>query len=184
MRGVHEAGEAGGPAVRAVRARQEDAVVAPPVAAGELGDRHDLDRGDTELGERAEARDDAVEGAFGAERADVQLVDDEVAQRGRRRQLGDGERARVDDARRAAQAVRLVAAARVGQRGPVEHEPVVVARRRLDDPLAHAEARVAELVVASADAHGDAARARRPDAELDGPVGAGGRAQGVAPRKH
>ena len=50
--GVDEAGEVVGRAVGGVRGVEVDAVVAPAVAAGELGQRHQLDRGHAELAQR------------------------------------------------------------------------------------------------------------------------------------
>jgi hypothetical protein len=73
--GVDEALEALGAAVGAVRAVGQHAVVAPAAGAGELGDGHDLDRGDAEVGEGVEAVDGGVEGAGLGEGADVELVD-------------------------------------------------------------------------------------------------------------
>ena len=55
--GVDEPLEALRAAVGRVRGRQVDAVVAPAVRARELGDRHQLDRGDAELAQAAQVRD-------------------------------------------------------------------------------------------------------------------------------
>ena len=139
MGGVDEARERLGAAVGRLRRAQVDAVVAPAARARELGDRHQLDGGDAELGERRQVRDRAVERALGGERADVQLVEHLRAERGGvERLVGPRERGRVDHARRPAQAVGLPARRRVGQRVAVEHE-LVVARRRVRarvDPVA------------------------------------------------
>ena len=51
VRGIDEASEPFGAAVGAVRRGQVDAVVAPAALAGEVGDRHQLDRVDAELRE-------------------------------------------------------------------------------------------------------------------------------------
>ena len=116
MRGVDEPRQAVGPAVgRTARRVDVDAVVAPAARARELGDRHELDRGDAELGELAQVRDRAVERPLGGERADVQLVEHELRERdaaARRRSQARG----VDDARGPAQPLRLPARARIGQR--------------------------------------------------------------------
>ena len=48
---VHEAAEVVGRAVEPGRGEQVDAVVAPAEAAGEVGDRHDLEHGDPERGQ-------------------------------------------------------------------------------------------------------------------------------------
>jgi hypothetical protein len=52
--GVDEARQAVRAAIGRVGGREVDAVVAPPVVAGELGDRHELDVGDAQLGQRRE----------------------------------------------------------------------------------------------------------------------------------
>ena len=80
VRGVDELLQAVRPAVGGLGRAQVDAVVAPAVRAGELRDRHHLDRRHAELGERLQMRDRAFEGPLGRERADVQLVDDAVGQ--------------------------------------------------------------------------------------------------------
>ena len=81
VRGVHHPGEAVRTPVARLGGGEVDAVVAPAVAARELRDRHDLDRGDAELRQAREVLDRGVEGALGRERADVQLVEDEVLRR-------------------------------------------------------------------------------------------------------
>ena len=54
--GVDEARQAVRAAVGRVGGGEVDAVVAPAVVAGELGDRHELDVGDAELGQRRQPR--------------------------------------------------------------------------------------------------------------------------------
>ena len=81
VRGVDQALEALRAAVARLRGRQVDAVVAPAARARELGDRHDLDRGDPQLGEAGQVLDRGVERPLARERADVQLVEDEIALR-------------------------------------------------------------------------------------------------------
>ena len=59
MGAVDEAAEVVGRAVEAGRGEEVDAVVAPAEAAGEVGDRHDLEAGDAEvrqLGQLARGR--------------------------------------------------------------------------------------------------------------------------------
>ena len=63
------------PAVGGVRRVRQHAVVAPAAAPGEVGDRHQLERGDAQPGQVVEPRFDPGERAFGREGADVQLVD-------------------------------------------------------------------------------------------------------------
>ncbi len=59
--GVDEAREPLRAAVGAVRRVHEDAVVAPAALAGKGGDRHQLDRGDAEVGELAQPPGGRVE---------------------------------------------------------------------------------------------------------------------------
>ena len=67
-----------GPAVGVLRGERVDEVVAPAPRPRELADRHQLDGGDPQLEQGREARDDRVEGPLGRERADVDLVEDQV----------------------------------------------------------------------------------------------------------
>ena len=111
-------------------------------------------------------RDHGVERALVRERADVELVDDAVGERGRleagvRPLEGGG----VEHARGAAQPGRLPARARVGQLVAVDHEGVVLAGGDGQHRLADAEAGVGQLVVGAAGAQRDPLRAWRPDAE-------------------
>ena len=180
--GVDEARQAVRAAVGGVRGGQVDAVVAPAVVAGELADRHELDVGDAQLGQRRQTRGGRLEGALLREGADMQLVEDGVAQRrDAEAAVRPREGAGVDDARRAAQTRRLPARSRVGVAPTVEHEPVVVAGAGRDPRAAHAVALVGQLVVGPANAHGDALRRRRPRAELDEAVIDHARAQGALP---
>jgi hypothetical protein len=78
--GVDEAGEAIGAAVGMLHGVGEHAVVAPVASAGELGDRHHLDRGDAEFAQSGKVTDRGVEGALGGERADVHLVEHGVGE--------------------------------------------------------------------------------------------------------
>ena len=56
----------------------QDAVIAPVPPAGEIGDRHDLERGDAEPRQVIEPSDRGAEGAFLCEGADMELVDDRL----------------------------------------------------------------------------------------------------------
>jgi hypothetical protein len=78
---VDEPPEIVGRAVVVRRREQIDAVVTPVARAGSFGHRHQLDRGDAERREVVEPRFDTGERARRRERADVQLVDDEVVAR-------------------------------------------------------------------------------------------------------
>ena len=141
-----------------------DAVVAPAAVAGELGDRHQLDRGDAQLGQRRQVRDRRPSNVpSGGERADVQLVDDElVAARAREAAVADAN-ARGSTTREGPRSPsRLPARARVGQRAAVEH---VAGSRRRRAPattrLEDAEARRARAAhVARAEPQRDRRRRR------------------------
>src|SRR5438309_11491457 len=103
-----------GPAVGGMRCVDVYAVVAPPMLAGEGGDGHDLDRGDAELPQVVQARDDSLERALRRERPHVELIDDEVLEAEAVppfRLRGD----RADDLRRTAKTLRLGARDRVGE---------------------------------------------------------------------
>jgi len=148
---------------------QVDPVVAPSANSRELGHRHDLDRVDAEAGQLGQVRDRAVERPGVAERPDVQLVDDQLAQR---RRIGRGGRtAAADDPGGAAQPVRLLTRARVGQHVPAgRHDvPVLAGAARVryrGDRLEHAVPDVGHRLAATVDAQRQLARPRRPHAEL------------------
>jgi hypothetical protein len=112
---------------------QQDAVVAPATLARERRHRHDLHRADAEGDEVGQAGDGAAEGALLAEGADVQLIDDAVAEvPAVPCRVGPGERGGVDQPRRPVDAIRLPARPRVWQRRtPVEPERVVIPRVRV-----------------------------------------------------
>ncbi len=174
--GVDEPLQALRPAVGVVRRADVDAVVAPAVAAGEGGQRHQLDRRDAELAQPGQVLDRGVERALRSERADVQLVEHRVAQ-GRRLEavVGPAEGPRVEQPRAAAQAVGLPARRGVGELDPLRDERVVLRRARLHRRLQHAVAGGLELVlaVAVADPQHHVLAARRPDAELRAAVAEG-----------
>src|SRR5215210_4508775 len=107
-----------------MRSPRVEAVVAPTALAREGRDRHQLDRCDAELAQLAQARDDAVEGAHGTERADVELVDDEIVEREALPLWGPRQ---IDDRRRPSDPMRLPAGARVGPFATVQHVDVLVA---------------------------------------------------------
>jgi hypothetical protein len=76
MRGVDQRLEIVGPAIGAVRGVKQDAVVAPVPASKEIGDRHQLDRGEACVGNTVELVDDAAKRAVFGECADMQLQED------------------------------------------------------------------------------------------------------------
>ncbi len=63
---------------------ERDTVIAPAEVAWELGDRHQLDVGDAEPGEKREALDGGVKGASLRKGAHVHLVKNGAAERGSR----------------------------------------------------------------------------------------------------
>ena len=81
MRGVDQRLQLLRPAVRRVGRVRQHAVVAPVALAGEVGERHQLDRGDAEVDQRLQLLRRAGVGALGREGADVQLVDHRLAPR-------------------------------------------------------------------------------------------------------
>ena len=73
VRGIDQRLEILRPAVGAVGRVKQHAVVAPVPAAGEIGDRHQLDRGEARVGDVVELVDGAAKRALLGERADMQL---------------------------------------------------------------------------------------------------------------
>ena len=187
MGSVDEPAQTVRPSVAVGRRVEGGAVVAPAPLAREVGEGHEFDGRHAEVVQVAQPLADAVEGAGLRERADVELVDDEVAERGRGPvAVRPGERARVDDLARPVDALRLEPRGRVGKRlAAVEREAVAVARgrpahERLVVPVAHGVEQGGAAVEDNLDALGDG----RPDAEPDaagfdeGSKG-GGRVHGV-----
>ena len=133
--GVDQAAQPLRPPVARVRRVEADAVVAPVPRPGELGHRHQLDRGDAQRLEMRELLDRRLEGALGGEGADVELVEDVTLER----QPGPagvvpGERPGVHHARGPVHALRLPARDGVGaRRTSIEHEEVVGARAHARD---------------------------------------------------
>ena len=120
-------------AVGGLRGRHVDAVVAPAAAARELGHRHQLDRGDAELAQLGQVRDRRLERALGRERADVQLVQHEVAQAraapSRRRSI----RTRQDRAAATARGAPPAASGCTGRASP-RRRPRTCSRRPAEPP--------------------------------------------------
>ena len=167
VRGRDELGVALGAAVARLGRRQVDAVVAPTAGAGELGDRHQLDRGDPELRQLREVGDGAGERPLLAEGADVQLVDDQVGQQGRDEAVGGaGQRPRVEQTRRPPQPLGLPARARVRERLVIDEVDVVVAGLRRHHALEDAVPGRIEFIGAVGDPQAQLRGARRPHAEL------------------
>ena len=78
VRGVDQRLEIFRPAIGAVRREEQHAVVAPVPAAGKIGDRHQLDRGEARLGDMVELVDRGAKRAVARERADMQLEKDSI----------------------------------------------------------------------------------------------------------
>ena len=115
--GVDEAREVVRGAVGRVGRVEVDAVVAPAVVAGELGERHQLDRGHAQLAQAGEVRDRGGERPLGRERADVDLVEDRPGER-RRREVAVGPReVRPGRGRGSARAGRRAASGSPGRGG-------------------------------------------------------------------
>src|SRR5262249_16617316 len=170
--GIDETPQVVGPAVAAGRGVEADAVVTPAATAGEVGQRHQFDRVDAEVGQLSELRLDTSEGPFRAERADLHLLKDQilppdVVPAG----IGPGKSVRIDNLRGTVDALGLEA------RGGVRERPAAI------DAIAIAIARpdIGEVAVPKATGGAlqgmrgaagrafqddlDRARLRRPDAE-------------------
>jgi hypothetical protein len=162
-------------AVRAVRRVELHAVVAPSARAGELGDGHQLDVRHAEVQQVVEVLRDAVERSRGAERADVQLVDQSRRQRRRREAVvAPAERRQVDDLGQPVRPVGLRPRPRIGQRvRAVQREAVARAgARRRHVRMPPAVGRRGHGVPRAVDDDVDAARDGRPQVEPDA-VGGG-----------
>src|SRR5436305_723667 len=108
--GVDEAAQVVGPAVAAGRSVEADPVVTPAATTGEVGQRHQPDGVDAEVGQLSQLCLDAGERPLGAEGADMQLVEDEVLARDvAPAGVGPGEGVRIDNLRGAVDAVGLEA---------------------------------------------------------------------------
>src|SRR5436190_1362075 len=81
MTGIDESLERARTAVRILRRVRIRAIVSPVARAGKLRDRKQLDRGNAEVAQRVEARNDRVERPLRRERAGMQLIDDVVFER-------------------------------------------------------------------------------------------------------
>jgi len=155
---VDEPAQVVGRAVVVARREQVDAVVAPVVAAGELGDRHELERRDPDVGEVAQPLGRGAPRSLGRERAHMELVE-HVALRGDPGPpcVGPRERRGIDDLRRPERPFGLVARRGVGVQRRVVAEPEAIARAG-GDPR-----REPRVVAARLAAEHDVAGARRFD---------------------
>ena len=120
MCGVDEAAQVIGSAVTPRRGKERDAVVAPVTRPRKIGHRHQLDDRDTKRRQGREPGRRSREGAFGAERADMQFVEDGVREiDARPLAVSPLERLRVDDLRRPVHALGLPPRRRIGQQAVV-----------------------------------------------------------------
>ena len=132
MRRVDQSREPGWAAVDRMGCEGVEPVVPPAAVPGGGRHRHQLDRGDAELAQRAQPRDRAVERPLGREGADVELVERRAPRAGGRGPL----RSRARPCRRHARARALLPAAsgctdpatphrrrRTGSPRPARHAP-------------------------------------------------------------
>ena len=137
VRAIDKAAEIVRPAVEPGRREQIDPVIAPAEAAGEIGDRHQLDAGDAERGQFGQFARSRLPAPLRGEAADMHLVDDQLLARTAAPVLvGPAERAGIDDFRRPVRPFRLKARGRVGEQ-PVERvgaEAVAQAGTRIRRP--------------------------------------------------
>ena len=167
MAGVDQPMQALRAAVAVLRRVGEHAVVSPVARARELADRHDLDGRDAQLAEVAQPRDHSFERPLGGERADVQLVEDQVlAADPLPAGVGPGEPIGPYDGRRPVDALRLPERAGVGSFGAaVEPEGIAPA-------LGHVRLLVA-VVAARLRLHGDLTPRRAVDQDQAYPLRGG-----------
>ena len=170
----HETLEVLGCAVRRVGRERQHAVVAPAARAHEIRDRHDLDRGDSQVGQVIELVDGREERARAREGAEVQLVHDGLAPRtAAPAVVAPLEGARIDERARCLRVARIAARGRIGNRiAAVDAECVwragAHARDRRFVPTA-VERRHRERRRAQYELH--AAAGGRPEAKTGGAVG-------------
>ena len=132
MRAIDELAQLIRRAVQMRRREQIDAVVAPPEPPLELGDRHQLDHGDTERCQLCDLRSGGRPGAGPGECSGVQLVDHlTAAQDPWPCRIGPPERRRVDNGRRTVRTVGLVSGCRDRDRASRRH-PACIDTDRLD----------------------------------------------------
>ena len=130
VRALNEAFEIIGRAVAVLGRKRQHAVVAPIVFAARVGERHELDRGNTEITKIVQLPRGGREGSCLGERADVQLVDDGLVPRPAAPvAVGPRKRGRVDHLARCVHVLRIEARRRIGnpQRAAVEREAVAAA---------------------------------------------------------
>ncbi len=106
--GVHQLLQSMRPAVTVLGRIQLHAIVAPIAIAGELRHRHDLHGRDAQLAQLVQTADDGLERPLRGERADVQLVENQVfAAHAFPTRIGPDEALRADDRRGGVNAIGL-----------------------------------------------------------------------------
>src|SRR5262245_11534521 len=75
MTGIDQPFEPFWPAIRGLRGKRIDAVVAPVTAARKLRDRHEFNRADPNVPEFVQVGDDGSERSFRGKRADVEFIE-------------------------------------------------------------------------------------------------------------
>ena len=164
--GVDERGKARGAAVHGVRGPRVEPVVAPVAVAGEGGHGHQLDGGDAQLAQRRQALRGRRERPPGGERADMELVDDQVVRvEAAPAAVGPRPRAGVDHLRRTAHALRLEAGARVGERVAAVQDVAVAVAGGGAHPCREGPELLVEHLPAPVQLHLHLRRVRRPHAE-------------------
>jgi len=108
--GIDQLLQAVGTAVAVLYSKGENPVVTPVAGAGELGDRHQLDGGDSHVAQFLKARNNRLEGTLPGKCSYMQFVDDHLGQRASFPvAVTPGEILVIDDLRGAVHAVGLVA---------------------------------------------------------------------------
>src|SRR6266850_3655295 len=113
MAGIDEQFQIRWTAVGILRGKWINAVVTPVSRAGELRDRHKLDRGDAELAEIIEIGSERGERSRRGETADVKLVDDVIFKRDAAPVLIGPGKFGIYDCRRAMHSLRLQTRSRI-----------------------------------------------------------------------
>ena len=164
-----------GPAVQARGRKQIDAVIAPPEAALELRDRHQLDDRDSRMRELGQLGFGRRKRALARERADMQLVDHLAFERhAAPRIVGPFECPRIDDLRCAVRAVGLEARRRIRVPARIVSEDIPVASARAcggnaAEIAAGLGGQVGRVAAFDRDRH--TGRRGRPDAKVRAAVG-------------
>src|SRR5713101_3259324 len=168
---VDEGAEIVGRAVQARGRPQVDSVVTPAEAARKFVDRHHLDQIDSDLRDRREIFGGRAPRPFARERADVHLVDDQIAGIDAAPSIiAPSVRLWIDNFGRTMRTVGLESRGRIGKSLAVFIQPVAIARSRSDPSNKSSEVSVAfslERSVGALDDDADAFSVGRPDSKID-----------------